>query len=150
MSLLPTSPPPPPTRELRRWVLDDIGHLPGLRGQLLTALVEHGLIASEALDDRADRVLLVATELATNALKHGLPPSLVRLLLADGCFILDIADHDMTTVPELREVHPLDSGGRGLFLARQMALDVGWYATGAAKHIWATFPTEDPVAAARR
>lgn len=96
-------------------------------------------MAAPALDDRADRVLLVASELATNALIHGLPPSVVRLLLADGCFVLDIADHDMQAFPQLRDVEPTDSGGRGLHLARQLSLDVGWYATVDAKHIWASF-----------
>jgi hypothetical protein len=54
--------------------------------------------------------------------------------------VLDIADHDMQAFPQLRDVEPTDSGGRGLHLARQLSLDVGWYATVDAKHIWASFP----------
>lgn len=140
MSPLPISQPPPQAAELRRWLLDDLQDLQRLRERLLAAMVEHRLITTATLDDRADQVVLVASELATNALRHGLPPSIVRLLLADGCFVLDIADHDMQAFPQLRDVEPLDSGGRGLHLARQLSLDVGWYATGDAKHIWASFP----------
>jgi len=140
VTTLSVSPPPPATTELRRWVIADVRELHGLRQALLDALTSRHLIAAPALDDRADRVLLVASELATNALIHGLPPSEIRLLLADGCFVLDIADHDMGTMPELRDVEPHDSGGRGLHLARQLSLDVGWYATIDAKHIWASFP----------
>ncbi|MER7278647.1 ATP-binding protein [Dactylosporangium sp. NPDC000244] len=140
MTTLSVSPPPPVTTELRRWVIADVAELHGLRRALLDALTTRHLVAAPALDDRADRVLLVASELATNALVHGLPPSVVRLLLADGCFVLDIADHDMQAFPQLRDVEPLDSGGRGLHLARQLSLEVGWYATEDAKHIWASFP----------
>ncbi|GAA3304206.1 hypothetical protein GCM10020218_103320 [Dactylosporangium vinaceum] len=130
-------------------MLDDLGRMQGLRDEVLAELHRHQLITSDGFDDRADRVLLVVTELASNALLHGLPPSIVRLLVADDCFVLDIADHDLAAIPQLRDVEPLGSGGRGLFLARQMALDVGWYATATAKHIWASFP-HTPVEAHRR
>ncbi|GAA3284468.1 hypothetical protein GCM10020218_042700 [Dactylosporangium vinaceum] len=134
------SPLPPVTTELRSWIITNVRELHGLREALLETLEARHLVAAPAFDDRADRVLLVASELATNALVHGLPPSVVRLLLADDCFLIDIADHDMQAVPELRDVEPYDSGGRGLHLARQLSLDVGWYATADAKHIWASFP----------
>ncbi|WP_433222239.1 ATP-binding protein [Dactylosporangium sp. CS-047395] len=140
MTTLSVSPPPPATSELRRWVITNVRELQALREALLDTLMQRRLIVTPALDDRADRVLLVASELATNALIHGLPPSVVRLLEADDCFVLDIADHDMQALPELRDVEPFDSGGRGLHLARQLSLDVGWYATTEAKHIWASFP----------
>ncbi|GLK99282.1 hypothetical protein GCM10017581_010230 [Dactylosporangium matsuzakiense] len=144
MTQLRSAPLSPSASEVRQWVLDHVWRMQRLRDELLLELLRHRLITSERFDDRADRVLLVVTELASNALLHGLPPSIVRLLVDDDCFVLDIADHDLETIPQLRDIDPLGSGGRGLYLARQMALDVGWYATATAKHIWASFPHTSP------
>ncbi|TDC49661.1 ATP-binding protein [Micromonospora sp. KC207] len=143
MGSLHTSSPPPRAVEIRRWALAGGAELRGLRASLHEALNGHALAEGEELDDIPERVVLVATELATNALLHGLPPTTVRLLRDDDLFILDVADHDLTTVPEMAETRPLGAGGRGLQLARAFSLDVGWYATEGAKHIWASFPRRD-------
>ncbi|MFI7425931.1 ATP-binding protein [Micromonospora sp. NPDC049836] len=140
MGQLRTSPPPPEAVDLERWVLDSPDGLRDLRASLRDALDRHGLVQGEDLDEVPHLVVLVATELASNALRHGRPPTIVTLLGRDDCFLLDVADHDVRTVPELTDIHPLDSGGRGLFLAQQLSLAVGWYATAHTKNIWASFP----------
>ncbi|MFG1660880.1 ATP-binding protein [Micromonospora chersina] len=140
MGQLRTSPPPPQATELEQWVLATAEELRELRASLRDALTRHGLVQGEDLDEVPHLVVLVATELATNALLHGRPPTIVTLLAADDCFVLDVADHDLGTVPGLGDIHPLDSGGRGLMLAESVSLVVGWYATDETKNIWASFP----------
>jgi anti-sigma regulatory factor (Ser/Thr protein kinase) len=140
MGQLRTSPPPPRATELERWRLGTPAELRDLRASLREALARHGLSQREELDEIPHLVVLVATELATNALRHGIPPTIVALLAADDCFILDVADHDLSTIPELGDTSPLDSGGRGLLLAQSFSLAVGWYATPRTKNIWASFP----------
>ncbi|KAB1908722.1 ATP-binding protein [Micromonospora tulbaghiae] len=139
MGQLRTSPPPPQASELERWVLDSPEDLRGLRAWLREALNRHGLVQGEDLDEVPHLVVLVATELASNALRHGRPPTLITLLATDDQFLLDVADHDVSSVPELTDISPTDSGGRGLFLAQSVSLDVGWYATDKTKNIWASF-----------
>ncbi|MEW2593346.1 ATP-binding protein [Micromonospora aurantiaca] len=139
MGQLRTSPPPPQATELEQWVLDSPEDLRGLRASLREALNRHGLVQGEDLDEVPHLVVLVATELASNALRHGRPPTIITLLATDDRFLLDVADHDVSTVPELTDISPTDSGGRGLFLAQSVSLDVGWYATGKTKNIWASF-----------
>ncbi|MFJ1542212.1 ATP-binding protein [Micromonospora chalcea] len=139
MGQLRTSPPPPQATELEQWVLDSPEDLRGLRASLRDALNRHGLVQGEDLDEVPHLVVLVATELASNALRHGRPPTIVTLLTTDDRFLLDVADHDVSSVPELTDISPTDSGGRGLFLAQSVSLDVGWYATDATKNIWAAF-----------
>ncbi|WBC10570.1 ATP-binding protein [Micromonospora sp. WMMA1947] len=139
MGQLRTSPPPPQATELERWVLDSPEDLRGLRASLREALNRHGLVQGEDLDEVPHLVVLVATELASNALRHGRPPTIITLLATDDRFLLDVADHDVSTVPELTDISPTDSGGRGLFLAQSVSLDVGWYATEKTKNIWASF-----------
>ncbi|MDO3683317.1 ATP-binding protein [Micromonospora sp. C28ISP2-4] len=139
MGQLRTSPPPPQASELERWVLDSPEDLRGLRASLRDALNRHGLVQGEDLDEVPHLVVLVATELASNALRHGRPPTIITLLATDDRFLLDVADHDVSSVPELTDISPTDSGGRGLFLAQSVSLDVGWYATEETKNIWSAF-----------
>jgi two-component sensor histidine kinase len=92
------------------------------------------------LGDLFDRMAVVATELATNALRHGLPPTVVRLLRDEDRLILDVADHDLGAAPKVEPDRPLGDGGLGMQLAQTFAIDLGWYATDATKHVWASFP----------
>ena len=139
MGQLRTSPPPTQASELEQWVLDSPEDLRELRASLRDALNRHGLVQGEHLDEVPHLVVLVATELASNALRHGRPPTIVTLLATDDRFLLDVADHDVSSVPELTDISPTDSGGRGLFLAQSVSLDVGWYGTDKTKNIWASF-----------
>jgi serine/threonine-protein kinase RsbW len=111
-----------------------------LRAALHQALTGHAMLAGESLDDVPERMVLVVTELATNAIKYGRPPTVVRLLCTDDQFILDVADHDLENPPELVDTRPINAGGRGLMLAQKFSLEVGWYATETSKHVWASFP----------
>ncbi|NYF56658.1 ATP-binding protein [Micromonospora purpureochromogenes] len=140
MAQLRTSPPSPQAIELRRWQLSSAADLRGLRASLHQALTGEELAAGEDLDEVPELMVLVATELATNALRHGIPPTIVRLLVAEGRFILEVADHDLSTIPELVDTRPMGAGGRGLQIAEAVSLDVGWYATDRTKNIWAAFP----------
>jgi anti-sigma regulatory factor (Ser/Thr protein kinase) len=90
--------------------------------------------------DVIDRMTVVANELATNALRHGLPPTVVRLLREGDRLIVDVSDHDREAEPRVAENRPLGDGGLGLQLTRRFAIDVGWYATELTKHVWASFP----------
>ncbi|MBQ1072745.1 ATP-binding protein [Micromonospora sp. C31] len=140
MGQLSSSPPPPQSVELRRWTLSEAAHLRALRASLHEELTGDVLGEGESLQEVPELVALIATELATNALRHGIPPTIVRLLATDDYLILDVADHDLGSLPKLAEARPVGDGGRGLELARALSLDVGWYATGTTKNIWASFP----------
>ncbi|MFF0380791.1 ATP-binding protein [Actinoplanes missouriensis] len=91
-------------------------------------------------DDVAERIAVVATELATNALRHGRPPVEVRLSRVGERLVLDASDHDLRAEPQFDVERPLGQGGLGLLLARTFAIEVGWYRDAAAKHVWASFP----------
>ncbi|BBH70051.1 hypothetical protein ACTI_67360 [Actinoplanes sp. OR16] len=147
MPTIRTSPPPPYAEQLLLWTLESPTQLRELRASIQRELVNHPLVRTDDQDDILDRIVLVATELATNAIRHGRPPTEVRLLRNDENVILDVADRDLSSVPELAHTRPVHAGGRGLLLALEFSLDVGWYATDDAKHIWATFPLEPAPAA---
>ena len=140
MATLRTSSPPPDARELHVWELNTPAELRSLRARLHEALTGDPFLAGTQLGDVPERMVLVATELATNAMKYGIPPTTVRLLRTGDRFVLDVADHDVSAVPEPAHTRPITTGGRGLLLAQSFSLDVGWYTTDDAKHVWASFP----------
>ncbi|GGK95488.1 ATP-binding protein [Mangrovihabitans endophyticus] len=134
-----TSSLPPATTEIRQWVLGTATELRVLRSSLQQTLVNETFSPNAELGDVPDKMIIVATELATNALRHSLPPTIVRLGRAEVVFVLDVADHDPLVIPEFAEARPPGAGGLGLQLARKLALDIGWYVEGKTKHVWAQF-----------
>lgn len=135
---LPTSRPPEGAEVVRTWVLDASEHLTTLRGELRQELA-HGLEPQPELNRVAHAMVLVASELATNALRHGIPPTVVRLLRLGPTLLLDVADHDLSTEPYVAQDRAPGHGGFGLQIARRLAVDVGWYASDTTKHVWAQF-----------
>jgi serine/threonine-protein kinase RsbW len=141
MGPLRRSSPPAQAIVLRRWTLTAGAALRQMRIELHEALRAHRL-TTQAPSPVAERAALVVTELAGNALRHGRPPAVVRLLRVEGGFILDVADQDRENIPAPAAGAHTDHGGRGLLIARSLAGELGWYTTEHAKHIWARFPAD--------
>jgi hypothetical protein len=138
---LPRTRPPGRYRQVQRWCLDSFSELTRLRAGLGPILrPDDG--SGAGLAQTPEKVVLVASELATNALEHGRPPTVVTLLTDDVSWMLDVADHDRGSVPVYAGERVPGAGGLGLHLARTLALDVGWYVTETHKHIWVTFPVD--------
>ncbi|MFI1357083.1 ATP-binding protein [Streptomyces sp. NPDC020898] len=88
----------------------------------------------------ADAVLLVS-ELATNAVRHG--PLLERefevavTALADGSCLIEVSD-ESATEPRLRSVNEWEEHGRGLHLVEHLATTWGVWSRGKhGKTVWA-------------
>ncbi|MEU8664576.1 ATP-binding protein [Actinoplanes philippinensis] len=135
MTSPPAPVPHPAAAEFRHWSLDDVGSLRDLRADLRHAVAGTPL----GDEDGLDRITVVATELATNALRHGRPPTHIRLLREPGALLLDVADHDLTGEPLFDQDRPIGHGGLGLRLAQTFATELGWYRTAKTKNIWARF-----------
>jgi signal transduction histidine kinase len=91
----------------------------------------------QLMDGVAHAAVLVASELATNALRHGRPPAVVELLQRDACFLLTVTDHDPSSRPHIATDRAPGEGGFGLQIARRLSLDVGWYRADPVKVLWA-------------
>jgi anti-sigma regulatory factor (Ser/Thr protein kinase) len=132
--------PPPIDEHIAAWRIEDPPGLQALRVALLQAVSARDDLEAADVDDLAERLVIVATELAGNALRYTRPPTVVALLRADGHLILDVVDNDAHTSPVVRHRSP-GAGGLGLQLTERLANEVGWYTTDAVKHVWAMFPT---------
>lgn len=113
--------PAPPEPVDRDRVLHDVAELGELRSVLGKWTAGHGFSAAAAED-----VVAGVVEIATNGLRHGLPPVRVRAWHARDTLILQCDDVGGRPVPpgagyhrpQLAGARP---GGRGLWLARQLA-----------------------------
>jgi serine/threonine-protein kinase RsbW len=128
--------PPGSDDEIGRWRLDDAAQLRCLRAGLTEALTAPARRADPP--DLTERLLIVATELAGNALRHSGPPVVV-VLRTDGHVIVDVADDAGHRLPSVDRQRAPGAGGLGLRLAAEMAEEVGWYPDGTGKHVWASF-----------
>jgi hypothetical protein len=137
---LQSSDPPASFSLVRTWTLDSARQLTGLRAEILREVTADGAVPQEDLGPVAHHMVLVASELATNALEHGKPPTIVRLMRDGTRYLLDVADHDLNTTPYVAGARIPGNGGFGLQIARRLSVDVGWYTAEATKHVWAVFP----------
>jgi serine/threonine-protein kinase RsbW len=110
-----------------------------MRASLRQALDTQALIPGKELDDVAERMVMAATELASNALRHAQCPAVVTLSRTKKAFILDVADDKPLSLPQIVDERPDGVGGRGLRIVQELAVDTGWYTAEGRKHVWAQF-----------
>ncbi|MFI1786728.1 ATP-binding protein [Streptomyces rubiginosohelvolus] len=93
------------------------------------------------LTDLIDDIELCASELATNALLHGVPPGrefAVRLDLTDDHVRLEVRDSGDGR-PGIQHADESSCSGRGLFLVGELAADFGIDQHVVGKTVWAAF-----------
>ena len=118
-----------------RWVSEPpVEAVPLTRRQLSVVLGEWGLTGEPRED-----VLLVVTELLSNAVDHGRGP--VRLTVESRSGSVRIEVHD--TAPDAPRPQPLDPyavRGRGLQMVEALSSQWGWTDGPAGKIVWAEVP----------
>lgn len=135
--------PPAPISALSIWNVESDTDLAKVREAIAELVAAQP--ADAVADETAQSMGLVATELAGNALRHGRPPVVVRLLGDDDCYILDVSDHGVHDHPRpVTDRQDFVAGGRGLLICLAVAEQVCWYVTATTKHIWAAFPRPRP------
>lgn len=123
-----------PRRDLVRLALfTDTEALALVRDRIRTTL-------PELTEDVRTDVLLVATELVTNAFLHGQPPVQFQLLgRLDGTPLrIEVTDHG-PALPQLREPDALAPNGRGLLLVAASTSSWGVETGRHSKTVWAEF-----------
>lgn len=102
-----------------------------------------GIAADEPL---AETLVLLVSELVTNAVVHTGRPAVLRLLFGPGCGTVRVEVADRSAAPPLqRHADGGDTHGRGLELVDGLADRWGWQPEGAGKHIWCELDRNAPV-----
>ncbi len=126
------------------WTVRSVEEVSAVRAALASQLpCDCAAAHSGATDDTLSgiqRIILVASELVSNALLHAGGPATVRLLCDGRSALLDVVDRSPDMPPVVATDRALGQGGFGLHLARRAAHTVGWYSTSSGeKHVWARF-----------
>lgn len=104
-----------------------------------------GTLSGWGLGELVENMELVVSELATNALRHGLRLDEPRCqrpvhmsLVRRGSLVTSAFTDPGTSVPVLRYPGPLDTGGLGLHIVESLSLRWGWSALAPhGKIVWA-------------
>ena len=94
---------------------------------------------ADALSQRPelDDALLVASELAANAVRHGRPPIELRLDVDATTVRITVSDHGEAADPHIVTADPAAGHGRGLAIVIALAREVGWSRDGDRLDVWA-------------
>jgi len=115
--------------------VDDIGPT---RRELRRAL--HG---RRTTSEQVDAVALIASELMTNAIIHGLPPLALQISISDvGDVTVVMSDHNAQRPARRDHIVATQPGGYGLKLVEANASSWGYRTiNGGAKEVWAVVPS---------
>ncbi|WP_433081553.1 ATP-binding protein [Dactylosporangium sp. CA-052675] len=81
--------------------------------------------------------VMVGHELVANALRHGLPPAVLRLLRQGDCLVIEVGDGS-DQVPRIAEIDNLTStSGRGMQIVDTLARTWGVRPHQNGKTVWA-------------
>ncbi|THC42706.1 ATP-binding protein [Streptomyces sp. A1499] len=139
------TPPPTPQTPRERFYRRERQSVPAARAFAAGALVDWGIDG-----ERADDVTLCVSELATNALLHGVPPGRgFRLHLSHTGGVLRVEVHDSGGGwPRCGGAEDADESGRGLLLVAALSDKWGVTERDPGKVVWAEFGTRTETVAA--
>jgi hypothetical protein len=137
-----------PRSQCGAWTVARAGQLAGVRREIrgLVGPRRPGPVGTipGGLAAASERLALLVTELAGNALRHASPP--VRVVLHQGIdgWLLVVTDRRPGALLVPREPDPERGGGQGLHLVGALAERVGWYPGRGRKTVWALVRDEPP------
>ena len=97
------------------------------------AFLDERSIAGEISKD----LVLIASELAANAIRHGAPPALLCVSHEHGRIRITVSNHGGSPDPRVLSPDPESGHGRGLAIVETLADDVGWSRDGDRLDVWA-------------
>jgi anti-sigma regulatory factor (Ser/Thr protein kinase) len=88
-------------------------------------------------ESAADDLVLIASELAANAIRHGRPPVLLTVDYSADRVRLTVSNHGDSPEPRVLEASPDAGHGRGLAMVAAISTDSGWERDGDRLDVWA-------------
>lgn len=143
MALWQPAQPPCGFRELWCQQLRSLAELSPLRARLRISLTGSATVREPELEHWSERLVLIADELTSNALRHGGTPVATALSRADDRWLLAVRDSSAEVAPMPAQGRDPGLGGFGLYLVADLSASHGWHQERHAKTVWAVVDAVD-------
>ena len=143
MGLWQPARPPQGFRELWCQELHSLGELSSLRARLRSTLTGRSTVAQPEREHWSERMVLIADELTSNALRHGGEPVATALSTLGDQWLISVSDSSTEVPPAPAQGRDPGLGGFGLYLVADLSGAHGWWQHRGAKSVWAVVRAGD-------
>ena len=120
--------------------LSSLAELAGLRARLRTSLTGSPVVVRPDREHWSERLVLIADELTSNALRHGAAPVATALSRTGDQWLVAVSDTSTDVPPAPAVGRDPGLGGFGLYLVAELAARHGWCVVRGTKTVWAVVP----------
>jgi two-component sensor histidine kinase len=137
VALWQSAPSPFGFRELWCEQLHSLSQLARLRARLRATLTGSPTVVHPEREHWSERLVLIADELTSNALRHGGAPVATALSRTGDRWLLAVSDSSTDVPPTPAQGRDPGLGGFGLYLVADLSLGHGWFVERGTKTVWA-------------
>jgi two-component sensor histidine kinase len=130
-------------RELWCQELHSLQELSGLRARLRSSLTGSPRVQNPEREHWSERMVLIADELTSNALRHGGRPVATALSRSADRWLIAVSDSSSDVPPAPAEGRDPGLGGFGLYLVADLSAAHGWFLLRGSKSVWAVVEEDD-------
>jgi anti-sigma regulatory factor (Ser/Thr protein kinase) len=133
-----------PTGFREHWCqeLHSLAEFAGLRARLRKTLTGSPTVLEPDREHWAERLVLIADELTSNAVRHGGAPVATALSEGRGEWLIAVSDSSVDVPPQPARGRDPGLGGFGLYLVADLSARHGWFRARGAKTVWAVVQAE--------
>jgi two-component sensor histidine kinase len=123
--------------------LDSLAQLGRLRARLRSDLTGRATVEHPEREHWSERLVLIADELSSNALRHGGAPVATALSRSGDRWLITVSDSSTDVPPMPAQGRDPGLGGFGLYLVADLSVRHGWSVARGAKTVWAVIEADD-------
>ena len=123
--------------------LHSLAELAKLRARLRATLTGSPTVVHPEREHWSERLVLIADELTSNALRHGGAPVATALSSAGDQWLLAVSDPSLEVPPKPAQGRDPRLGGFGLYLVADLSVRHGWARERHEKTVWAVVAAGD-------
>jgi signal transduction histidine kinase len=123
--------------------LTSLAELSGLRARLRISLTGSPTVLHPEREHWSERLVLIADELTSNALRHGGSPVATALSRTGDEWLIAVSDTSTEVPPAPAVGRDPGLGGFGLYLVADLSAKHGWCVARGTKTVWAVVPAVD-------